>query len=86
MGVADAYLFDWLFQKLFEEILESFSSLWLVMRAKFMSQICDASLNLVFVCVHECVVLDIVHDKVLCNFKVDCLRFQPGHMSNQIIS
>ena len=85
MSVADANLLNWLFQKFVEEILESFGSLGLVVGAKFKAEVDHASLNLVFVCIHKCVVLNIAHHKVLRNFEVRRLRFKLGHMSNQVI-
>ena len=85
MSVADANLLNWLFQKFVEEILESFGSLGLVVGAKFKAEVGHASLNLVFVCIHKCVVLNIAHHKVLRNFEVRRLRFKLGHMSNQVI-
>ena len=85
MSVADANLFNWLFQKFIEEILESFGSFGLVVGAKFKAEVDHASMNLVFVCIHKCVVLNIAHHKVLRNFEVRRLRFKLGHMSDQVI-
>ena len=85
MSIADPNLFNWLFQKFVEEVLESFGSLGVVVGAKFKAEVDHASLNLVLVCIHKCVVLNIAHHKVLRDFEVRRLRFKPGHMSDQVI-
>ena len=85
MGVTYPNLLHRLLHKTLDQVLETGSSIGLVVRFKFIAQVNDTASDLVLVCVHVRIVLDIVHHEGLSNPEICRLRFQLGHMCDQII-
>lgn len=55
------------------------------MGAKFLSESCDASLDLVFICVLESVVLEAPQAIVFCDGVVGICRRKPSHPLDQVL-